>query len=314
MYREKFDYLVFGANGQDGFFMTRYLLKKKFKVIAVARKNFLILNKLNLNHKKSLKILNLKEYNKKNYFEIFKNLKVKKIFFFAGFSKIPENEIEKKKCLEGNFKIIRSFLEFIDQYKSSLKVLYISSSEIYGSKQKKKRNENSLIKPENFYGECKSRTQKLIIKLRKEKSLFISSAIAYNHESILTPQNHLIPNLVGKFVNCKDKIIKIFNPNEFRNISHVYDFLPIFKKILDLEKPNDFIMANDINYKIIDIVKIINKNFYSNKFKIKVQRNKKISISRKADNKKIKKLFNYEPRYDIYKILKRFFSYKKKYA
>ncbi len=314
MYREKFDYLVFGANGQDGFFMTRYLLKKKFKVIAVARKNFLILNKLNLNHKKSLKILNLKEYNKKNYFEIFKNLNVKKIFFFAGFSKIPENEIEKKKCLEGNFKIIRSFLEFIDQYKSSLKVLYISSSEIYGSKQKKKRNENSLIKPENFYGECKSRTQKLIIKLRKEKSLFISSAIAYNHESILTPQNHLIPNLVGKFVNCKDKIIKIFNPNEFRNISHVYDFLPIFKKILDLEKPNDFIMANDINYKIIDIVKIINKNFYSNKFKIKVQRNKKISISRKADNKKIKKLFNYEPRYDIYKILKRFFSYKKKYA
>ena len=138
MYREKFDYLVFGANGQDGFFMTRYLLKKKFKVIAVARKNFLILNKLNLNHKKSLKILNLKEYNKKNYFEIFKNLNVKKIFFFAGFSKIPENEIEKKKCLEGNFKIIRSFLEFIDQYKSSLKVLYISSSEIYGSKQKKK--------------------------------------------------------------------------------------------------------------------------------------------------------------------------------
>ena len=83
MYREKFDYLVFGANGQDGFFMTRYLLKKKFKVIAVARNNFSILKKLNLNHKKSLKILNIKEYNKKNYFKIFKNINVKKIFFFC---------------------------------------------------------------------------------------------------------------------------------------------------------------------------------------------------------------------------------------
>lgn len=150
--------------------------------------------------------------------------------------------------------------------------------------------------------------------LRKEKSLFISSAIAYNHESVLTPKNHLIPNLVGKFINAKGKIIKIYNPNEFRNISHVYDFLPIFEKILLLEKPNDFIMANDINYKILDIAKIINKNFYNNKFKIKVQRDKKISISRKADNIKIKKLFNYEPSYDIHKILKRFFSYEKKFA
>ena len=117
--------------------------------------------------------------------------------------------------------------------------------------------------------------------------------------------------MVKKFSNSKNKIIKIFNPNEFRNLSHVYDFLPIFEKILSLKKPGDFILANDRNYKIIEIANIINKYIYENNYKVRFFENKNFSISRKADNSKIKKIFKFKPKYDIYKILKRFNSYQK---
>ena len=308
----KFDYLVFGANGQDGFFMTRYLLKKNYRVVAVIRRNFKYLDLLNKNFQNKLKIIKINNFNEKNYLKVFKNIDVNKIFFFAGFSKIPTNELEKKKCYRGNYIIFKLFLEFLIKKKLIQKILYISSSEIYGSKQKKKRNEKSIMRPDNYYGECKVKTQNLISFYRKKYSLFISTAIAYNHESIFTPKNHLITTFFNKFENSKNNKIIIYNPNDCRNISHVYDFLPVFEKILFLKKSGDFILANNIDYKLIDIIKIINKTFYKNKFIIQTSENRKLSISRRGDNTWIKKLFKYNPYYDIYKILKRFYSYNKR--
>lgn len=311
MLKSNFDYLVFGANGQDGFFMTRYLLKNNFRVVAVIRNNLECLNRLKTKYKKNLKIIQIKVYNFNNFNKIYKTIHVRKIFFFSGFSKIPENDSEKKKCLNGNFKIFKLYIDFVIKFYHTQKILYISSSEIFGSNQKRKRNEKSKLKPDNFYGECKAETQKLIISKRQQNSLFISTAIAYNHDSILTPQNHLLVSLFKKFKQAKRKIT-IFNPNDYRNLSHVYDFLPIFKKILDMKKSDDFIMANDKDHKIIDIVKLINRKFYKNRFLIHTSSRKKFSLSRKADNGKIKKFFNFDPNYDIYKILKRFKSYYKK--
>ena len=46
MHTSKFDYLVMGANGQDGFFTTRYLLKNNFTVLAVTRRKFNLLDNL----------------------------------------------------------------------------------------------------------------------------------------------------------------------------------------------------------------------------------------------------------------------------
>lgn len=307
-----YDYLIFGANGQDGFFMTRYLLKKKNSVTVVVRNTFLYLENLKQKFKNRLKILCIKEYNSENLKKILQKIIVKKIFFFAGFSKIPTNKVEKKKCYNANFKIFEIFLnQIVKNKKRNQKILYISSSEIFGSNQKHKRSEKSLIKPDNFYGECKAKTQEIIHRYRRNNSIFISTAIAYNHESIFSPNTHIIKKFINKFLKSKKKVIKIFNPNEFRNLSHVYDFLPLFEKILFLKKPDDFILANDKNYKIIDLANIINKYIYNNKYKIKVFINKKTTISRKADNSKIKKFFNFQPKYDIYKILKRFNSYQK---
>ena len=155
-------------------------------------------------------------------------------------------------------------------------------------------------------------TYDLIKEYRIKHSFFISTAIAYNHESIISPEHHIIKNFIRKFSTSKRKKITIYNPGEYRNISHVYDFLPLFIKVLNYKKTDDFIFANDQNYKIIDIANKINKLLYSNKFKILQKTNNNSMVSRKADNSKIKRIFNYKPKYDINKILIRFNSYQKK--
>lgn len=307
-----YEYLVLGANGQDGIFMTRYLLKKNYSVVAVVRKKVKYLENLKKKFKNKLKIIIIKNYQKKNFIKIFKNKIIRNVYFFAGFSKIPQGIKEEKLCYEANFKIFKNFLEFIVLIKQPAKILYINSSEIFGSVQKRKKNENSKLKSSNFYGECKILTYKLIDLYVKKYSLFISNIIAYNHESCLSPNTHIISKFIRKFRNSKSKKIKVFNPNEYRNVSHVYDFIPMFEKVLKLKKPSNYVFANDENYKIIDIVHLINKLFYDNKFRILEENKNEYSISRKANNDKIKKIFKYKPKYNLKNILLRLNSYDRK--
>ena len=57
---------------------------------------------------------------------------------------------------------------------------------------------------------------------------------------------------------------------------------------------------------------MINKLIYSNKFQIINKNTSNLKSSRKANNRKIKNIFNFKPKYDLKKILIRFNSYKKK--
>ena len=60
--------------------------------------------------------------------------------------------------------------------------------------------------------------------------------------------------------------VTFYNVDEYRNLSHVYDFLPLFYKIMSL-KTNKFNFTNNDNYKQ-RLIKII-KNHLNIKKKLK---------------------------------------------
>ncbi len=295
---------VIGANGQDGFFMTRYLLKKNIKTLAIIRnKN----DKIKRIKNSNLKILRLKKFDL-NSFKKIRKFKINNFYFFAGYSKIPTNKFEKEICKNSNYKILSDFLIFFKKYYKKSKLLYLSSGEIFGENQKNVKNENSLMHGDNYYSQCKIKSHELINKFKKMK-LFISIAICYNHESLYSPKSHLIPTIIKKLKSSQSQIT-FYNVNEYRNLSHVYDFLPLFYKILSLKKPSSLILANNENYKIKDLIKIL-INYL--KIKKKVKYVLKLSkSSRKASNFQMKKKFNYKPIFNTRKLLIRMCSYYKR--
>ena len=308
--------LVFGGNGQNGFFMTRYLLKNKNHVISVIRNNCNNIKYLtNLKkYNSNLTIIEIDSYNKNNYQKIFSNYKIDKIFYFIGHSKIPSNKEEERKCLESNYLIFKVLLEFLHSNEIVSKILYLSSAEIYGSYQEKIRNENSCHIINNIYSETKMESHKLINCYRLKYSFFISTAICYNHESFFSPRHHLIRSIIEKFNNFlttkNKKFLYFTNIEKYRNISHIYDFLPIFLKIIEHDKPDDYIVANSSNNKIIDFIRIVAKEYNIDDNLIYFDINNFLfQQSRKADNAKIVNTFNYKPIFSIEKIIKRMLSY-----
>ena len=295
---------VIGANGQDGFLMTRYLLKNNIKTLAIIHKNNEKLIKIK---NKNLKIFKINKFNSDN-FNIIKKYEINNFYFFSGYSKIPKNKFEKGICIESNYKILKSFLFFFEKNYKKSKLLYLSSGEVFGKNQFYSKNENSKFFGDNCYSICKIKSHQLIEDYKKKK-LFISIGICYNHESIYTPKSHLIPTIIKK-LSSSSKYLKFYNVDEYRNFSHVYDFIPIFYKILKLKKPSNFIIANNTNYKIRDLIKLI-----CDYLKIKKELKyvlKSSKSSRKANNIKIRNTLNYKPMFSSKKLIIRMCSYYKK--
>tara|TARA_B110000037_G_scaffold47660_1_gene58321 strand:+ start:2678 stop:3631 length:954 start_codon:yes stop_codon:yes gene_type:complete len=301
--------IVFGANGQDGFLMCRYLLKKNITITAVINKNddkIILLKKI---YNKSITIIKYSD-TKNRDFKFLINHKLSTVFFFAGFSKVPVNKLEEEKCIKGNYVFLRNYLYFLKKNKLMHKIVYLSSGEIFGNFQKNKKKEISQLNSQNCYGKCKIKAYQLIQKFKKSYNFFITTCICYNHESIFTPKHHLIRILINKLLD-KKKTVTIFNDQEFRNLSHVNDFIPIFFKCSQKKTSNEFIFANNENLKIIDIL---------NRLKVLLKIDKKTNViikkdsntSRQASNLKLKTTFKYQPKFNMDKLLKRFISYEKK--
>ena len=303
-----FNSIIFGANGQDGYLMARFLLKKKKKILAITRKKDKYLFNLQKNNKYFLKNVILKNYTKNNYLKLLKKFKFENVFFFAGYSKIPVSKKEVNICKNSNFTIFKDLLESCIKAKIQPRILYTTSGEIFGSNQITKKNEKSKLLSNNHYSEAKINTTNLINSFRKRNKLFIVNAICYNHESIFTPKNHLLRKIIKKLSVQQNQPVKIYNPNEKRNISHTYDFLPLFEKSLKTKKSNNYIFANSKNISVREITKLINKKY--NKKVIFINDEKK-STSRMADNFTIKNKFNYSPIFTNEKIISRMISYHK---
>jgi len=310
--------LVFGANGQDGFLTCKYLLlKRKEPVIAVIRRKSEFLSFLK-NMQKLNKNFFIEEVNELSVDQCNKILlkyNILKIFFFAGYSKIPTNDLEKKICYDSNFIIFDNLLKSIVNVgiKSKVKILHLSSGEIYGQKHQDAKNEKSQIIQDNYYSETKVKIMNAIAAYKKNESLFISNAICFNHDSYFTPKDHIIRIVINKFKNQKK--LKFFNVENYRNFSHTYDFIPIFYKILDLKEPEDFILANNTNHKIIDLINLVKSKFnFSSDSEIQFDNSSsEYQISRLADNTKIRKFFNYKPIYTLEKLVTRMLSYEKRF-
>ncbi len=301
--------IVFGANGQDGFFMCRYLLKKNVMVIAVVNKNDDKIILLKNKYKKNITIVKYSDKINKN-FNFLINYKLATVFFFAGFSKIPSNSSEKEKCIKNNYIFFKDYLYFIKKNELKHKIIYLSSGEIFGNFQISRKDEQSKLSSQNCYGRCKIKVYQLIKKFKKNYNFFITICICYNHESLFTPKNHLIRILIKKLLD-KNKEVTIFNDQEFRNLSHVNDFIPVFFRCAQKKISSEFIFANNNNHRIIDILNKLKALLKIDK-KIHVIIRKNSNISRQANNSKIKIAFKYQPNFDIDKLLKRFISYEKK--
>jgi GDPmannose 4,6-dehydratase len=261
--------LIIGINGQDGYFLSNFLLKKNYKVFGLAR-----VTKHNT-YSKKVKIftINYKSFN--SILKFFSKYKFDEIYNLAAQSYVTKSWNQIFYTFDLNYKFYFYLLEAIKLSNPKTKILQAISSEVFGNSSKKKsQNENTPHNPLSPYGLFKSQSFQLSDFYRKFYNMYISNVILFNHESFRRKIDYVFQKLTYAAACLslniksspkknelnesilKNSKIKLGNLKIKRDWGSAEDYVEAMWLILQQKRSQNFVVGTGISRSLKEICKI----------------------------------------------------------
>ena len=268
--------IIFGVTGQDGAYLSKFLLKKGYIVHGVKRRASQ-LNTYRIDDIYSDPLI------KKNNFFLHYGDVTDSISIFSIISKIKPNEIYN---LAAQSHVAVSFdmpeyttnadasgtlriLECITRINKKIKFYQAGSSEMFGKVTETPQTEKTPFYPRSPYGVAKVYSHWITVNYRESYKLFASNGILFNHESPLRGETFVTKKVVRALCNIKlkkQKKLFIGNLSAKRDWGHAEDYVQAMWKILQHNKPDDFVICTGKQYSIKEFINLVSKEL---KMKIK---------------------------------------------
>ena len=304
--------LILGITGQDGSFMAKLMHEKKHFVHGLVRKS------------STGNLSNIKDFlHKKNFFihhgdlldfvsieRIIKKLKPDEIYNFADQDHVRWSFDIPLYSFDVTANAVVKILEVIKNYSPSSKFFQPFSSNIFGNSLKKKQNESENFSPLSIYALGKVTAYYACQMYREVYGLKVYGAIFYNHESEIRSEEYVtrkITRSVARIYYGKQKKLFLGDIKAKIDWGYAKDYVEAAHKIMQLSKPDVFIIASGKSYSVEYFAKkcfqYVGLN-YKNYLKV----NKKLLRTSKTasligDTSKAKKVFNFKIKTDLDKLI-----------
>ena len=199
--------VVTGGSGFIGSNLVKYLLKKKYYVINIDKLSYSA-NPYNVrNLKKNKKYIFIKTdlNNKKKIFQMLKKYEPAGIFNLAAETHVDRSIDSPRNFINSNilgvYNLLESILIYKKKYKKKIKLIHISTDEVYGDLIKGKSNEKYPYNPSSPYSASKASADHLVkayIKTYKLPAIISNSCNNYGPNQF--PEK-LIPKLIFNIIN-----------------------------------------------------------------------------------------------------------------
>lgn len=325
--------LIFGITGQDGAYLAKFLLQKKYFVHGVKRKS----SSFNTGR---IDDIYKDPHDKTNFFlhygdlsdslsvlKIISDVKPDEIYNLAAQShvgvsfEVPEYTANVDGL--GTLRILNSIK--ILKLEKKIKFYQAGTSEMFGSSSPP-QNEKTKFYPRSPYGVAKLYAHWITVNYREAYNIYACNGILFNHESPLRGETFVTKKIVTalcKIVHTGSGNLYLGNLYAKRDWGHAKDYVVAMWKMLQQKKPKDYVIASGKQYSVkyfIDLVskelgiKIIWKGKGINE-KGYLKNKAIISIDKKyfrpsevnsllGDSTKARKELNWKPNYNIYLLVK----------
>lgn len=240
---------ITGISGQDGAYLAKFLINKNYKVIGGERQtasgSLWRLKELGILNKVEIIPFELLEENNVN--NVIKNGKFDEIYNLAAQSFVGNSYKSPIFTSNVNALGVTRLLEAIRHYSKKTRIYQASTSEMYGNVKSKKQNEKTNFEPVSPYAVSKLYAHWMINLYREAYNLFCCSGILFNHESPLRGKEFVTKKIITELANIKFKkqsYIKLGNIYSRRDWGYSYDYVQAMWKMLQLEKPEDFVISS----------------------------------------------------------------------
>ena len=331
--------LIFGVTGQDGAYLSKFLLKKGYIVHGVKRRSS-SLNSFRIDDiysdplvKKNKFFLHYGDITDSiSVYNLVSTIKPNEVYNLAAQSHVAVSfEIPEYTTNADSLGTLR-ILEAIKKVDKKIKFYQAGSSEMFGKVVEIPQTEKTPFYPRSPYGAAKVYSHWITINYRESYDLFACNGILFNHESPLRGETFVTKKIVKAL--CKIKLKKqkkliLGNLYSKRDWGHAEDYVEAMWKILQFRKPDDFVIctgkqhsikdfinlvAKDLNMKIKWVGKGINEKAIDHNGNHIIECNKKYFRpsevdTLKGDYSKARKLLKWRPKYNIKSLIKDMISY-----
>ena len=294
--------IITGISGQDGSYLAELLIKKKYKVYGIfnPKKKKDLKNLKNIKNKLFFKNIDINNYSKIR--NLIKKIKPTEFYHLAAQSFINYKFEDEFFKLNPNINGTHYILSAIKQFSPKTKFYFAASSELFGNVKKTPQNEETKFNPRSAYGVSKVAGFYLTKNYREAYNIHACSGILYNHESPRRNENFVsrkITKNLSLILKGKIKKINLGNIYSKRDWGHAKDYVNAMWKMMQLKKPQDFVIGTGKTHSVKDFIKLafshVNLN-YNNYIKIdKKLFRPKDKVVLKANFNKAKKLLKWKP-------------------
>ena len=258
--------LITGVTGQDGAYLSDFLLKKGYIVHGVKRRTSLI------NTARIDKLFEDPKHSNKDFFlhhgdmtdslsliQIIQKVKPDEIYNLAAQSHVmvsfEEPEYTANSDALGPLRILEAIK--ILGLKNKTKFYQASTSELYGLVQETPQTESTSFHPRSPYGVAKLYAHWITINYREAYGIFSCNGILFNHESPVRGETFVTRKITRGMTRIKlglQENLLLGNLDAKRDWGHAKDYVEAMWLILQQKKPEDYVISTGIQYSVREFI------------------------------------------------------------
>lgn len=260
--------LITGITGQDGAYLSEFLLKKGYTVHGIKRRSSL-LNTDRIDHlyqdpheeNRNLILHYGDMTDSMNITRIIGDVKPDEIYNLAAMSHVKVSfdtpEYTANADGLGTLRILEA-VKLLELTKKT-KIYQASTSELYGLVQETPQSEKTPFYPRSPYAVAKLYAYWITVNYREAYGIHASNGILFNHESPQRGETFVtrkVTRAVSRIVLGLQTEVYMGNLSSMRDWGHAKDYVKAMYLILQQEKPDDYVIATGISTTIRDFIKL----------------------------------------------------------
>jgi GDPmannose 4,6-dehydratase len=297
---------ITGISGQDGSYLSEYLLSLGYEVYGIVRRNSVpehqesrinhLIHKINVFYADLL--------DESSISKILKKIQPDEIYNLAAQSHVRISFDVPIFTAKTNALGVLKLLEIYKEVCPKARFYQASSSEMFGNSVDKDgfQRETTPMNPVSPYGCAKVFAFNICRNYRKSYKLHICNGILFNHESPRRGSNFVTNKVVKTAVQIKlglcDKL-ELGNMDSYRDWGHSRDYVKAMHLILNYDKPDDWVVATGVTKSVREMCEYV-FNKLDLDYKDYVVQNEKYMRPEelkylKGDSSKIKNILKWKP-------------------
>ncbi len=302
--------LITGINGQDGSYLTEYLLSLGYEVHGIVRRHSVAENQNHrlVKHGSSEEIIthygDLLDY--PSLVRVVSEVSPDEIYNLGAMSHVRVSFDMPSFTIQTNAMGVLNMLEVYRTLCPQAKFYQASSSEMFGNSVDEHgwQRLDTLMSPVSPYGCSKVMGYNLVRHYRHAYGLHACNGILFNHESPRRGTNFVTNKVVHGAVSIKKGLrdkLELGNMDSYRDWGHSKDYVRAMHMIVNHHTPDEFIVATGKTHSVRDLCKIVFEKLGMDYRNFVIQNPKYIRPEElkylRGDSTKIREILGWEPEY-----------------